>query len=61
MKGEEGVGLQGKPGVRCPIGPQGYPGPDSVHGPPGPPGLPRVSVVNLTDIQYKQIKEELSN
>ena len=64
-KGEEGVGLQGDTG---PIGPRGYPGPDGVHGPQGPPGPqgptgrqgpPGVSVVNLTEVQYKQIREEL--
>ena len=69
VKGEEGVGLQGDTGLPGPIGPRGYPGPDGVHGPqgpPGPPGLrgqqgpPGVSVVNLTEVQYKQIKEELS-
>ena len=64
-KGEEGVGLQGDTG---PIGPRGYPGSDGVHGPQGPPGPqgptgrqgpPGVSVVNLTEVQYKQICEEL--
>ena len=62
-------GPVGHPGRDGPIGPRGYPGPDGVHGPhgpPGPPGLrgqqgpPGVSVVNLTEVQYKQIKEELS-
>ena len=47
---------------RFPIGPRGYPGPDGVHGPHGPPGPPGprgrpgppgVSVVNLTEVQYK--------
>ena len=69
VKGEEGVGLQGDTGLPGPIGPRGYPGPDGVHGPHGPPGPPGprgrqgplgVSVVNLTEVQYKQIKEELS-
>ena len=69
VKGEEGVGLQGDTGLPGHIGPQGYPGPDGVHGPQGPPGPPGargrqgppgVSVVNLTEVQYKQIKEELS-
>ena len=68
VKGEEGVGLQGHPGLPGPIGPQGPPGRVGVLGPHGPPGLPGprgrpgppgVSVVNLTDTQYKQIKEEL--
>ena len=68
VKGEEGVGLQGHPGLPGPIGPQGPPGRVGVLGPHGPPGLPGprgrpgppgVSVVNLTDAQYKQIKEEL--
>ena len=68
-KGEEGVGLPGDTGLPGPIGTRGYPGPDGVRGPQGPPGLPGprgrtgspgVSVVNLTDAQYKQIKEELS-
>ena len=67
-KGEEGVGLRGHPGLPGPIGLQGHPGPNGAHGPHGPPGLPGprgrpgppgVSVVNLTDAQYKQIKEEL--
>ena len=44
------------------IGPRGYPGSDGMqgpHGPPGPPGPrgrpgpPGVSVVSLTDVQYK--------
>ena len=68
MKGDEGVGLRGHPGLPGPIGLQGHPGPNGAHGPHGPPGLPGprgrpgppgVSVVNLTDAQYKQIKEEL--
>jgi len=68
-KGEEGVGLQGDTGLPGPIGPRGYPGPDGERGPQGPPGPPGprgrqgppgVSVVNLTDVQYKQIKKELS-
>ena len=59
-KGEEGVVLQGDTGLPGPIGPRGYPGPDGVHGPRGPPGPPGVSVVNLTEVQYKQIKKELS-
>ena len=68
-KGEESVGLPGDTGLPGPIGPRGHPGPDGVRGPHGPPGLPGprgqpgppgVSVVNLTDAQYKQIKEELS-
>ena len=59
----------GHPGLAGPIGPRGYPGSDGVHGPQGPPGppgprgwqgTPGVSVVNLTEVQYKQIKEELS-
>ena len=59
----------GHRGLDGPIGPRGYPGPDGVHGPQGPPGppgprgrqgTPGVSVVNLTEVQYKQIKEELS-
>ena len=67
-KGEEGVGLQGDTGLPGPIGPQGYPGPDGERGPQGPPGPtgpkgqqgpPGVSVVNLTEVQYKQIREEL--
>ena len=69
VKGEEGVGLQGDTGLPGPIGPRGYPGPDGERGPQGPPGppgargrqgSPGVSVVNLTEVQYKQIKEELS-
>ena len=61
-------GERGPIGHDGPIGPRGYPGPDGVHGPhgpPGPPGLrgqqgpPGVSVVNLTEVQYKQIKEEI--
>ena len=68
VKGEEGIGLQGHRGVPGPIGPRGYPGPDGAHGPSGPPGPPGhrgrqgppgVSVVNLTEAQYKQIKDEL--
>ena len=68
VKGEEGIGLQGHRGGPGPIGPRGYPGPDGAHGPSGPPGPPGhrgrqgppgVSVVNLTEAQYKQIKEEL--
>ena len=68
VKGDEGIGLQGHPGQPGPIGPQGHPGPNGAHGPHGPPGLPGprgrpgppgVSVVNLTDAQYKQITEEL--
>ena len=68
VKGEEGVGLQGDTGLPGPIGPRGYPGPDGERGPQGPPGPPGargqqgppgVSVVNLTDVQYKQIREEL--
>ena len=68
VKGEEGTGLQGHRGVPGPIGPRGYPGPDGAHGPSGPPGPPGhrgqqgppgVSIVNLTEAQYKQIKEEL--
>ena len=67
-KGEEGVGLQGNTGLPGRIGPRGHPGPEGVHGPqglpglPGPrgrPGIPGVSVVNLTDAQYKQIREEV--
>ena len=57
VKGEEGVGLQGDTGLPGPIGPQGPPGPP---GPRGRQGSPGVSVVNLTEVQYKQIKEELS-
>ena len=58
----------GYPGLAGPIGPRGYPGSDGVHGPHGPPGPPGprgqqgppgVSVVNLTDVQYKQIRDEL--
>ena len=69
VKGEEGIGLKGHVGPPGPIGPQGHPGPDGAHGPSGPPGPPGhrgrqgppgVSVVNLTEAQYKQIKEELS-
>ena len=61
-------GPVGHPGRDGPIGPRGYPGPDGVHGPhgpPGPPGLrgrqgpPGVSVLNLTEVQYKQLREEL--
>ena len=52
-KGEEGD--TGPPG---PIGPRGYPGSDGVRGTPGPPGPPGLRV-NLTDAQYKQLKEEL--
>ena len=68
VKGDEGIGLRGYPGLPGPIGLQGHPGPNGAHGPHGPPGLPGprgrpgppgVSVVNLTDAQYKQIKEEL--
>ena len=68
IKGDEGIGLRGSTGQPGPIGPQGPPGRVGVHGPHGPPGLPGprgrpgppgVSVVNLTDAQYKQIKEEL--
>ena len=66
-KGEEGVGLQGDTGQPGHIGPRGYPGPEGVRGLHGPPGLPGprgrtgppgVSVVNLTDAQYKQLQEE---
>ena len=69
MKGDEGVGIQGDTGLPGPIGPRGYRGPDGgrgppgIPGPPGPrgrPGPPGVSVVNLTDAQYKQIREEFS-
>ena len=69
VKGDEGVGLRGHPGLPGPIGPQDPPGLVGAHGPHGPPGLagprgrpgpPGVSVVNLTEAQYKQIKEELS-
>ena len=68
-KGEEGVGLQGDTGQPGAIGPRGFPGPDGERGPPGPPGPPGPrgrqgppgeSVVNLTDVQYKHIMEELS-
>ena len=68
MNEEEGVGLQGDTGLPGPIGPRGYPGPDGERGPQGPPGPPGsrgqqgppgVTVVNLTDVQYKQIREEL--
>ena len=68
VKGDEGIGLRGYPGQPGPIGPQGPPGLVGAHGPRGPPGLqglrgqpgpPGVSVVNLTDAQYKQIKEEI--
>ena len=67
-KGEEGVGLQGDTGLPGAIGPRGYPGSDGVHGPQGPPGPPGprgqqgppgVSVVNLTEVQYKQLRDEL--
>ena len=69
LKGAEGVGLRGHTGLPGSIGPRGYRGPDGTRGPLGPPGLPGprggqgppgVSVVNLTDAQYKQIKKELS-
>ena len=69
VKGDEGIGLRGYPGLPGPIGPHGPPGLVGAHGPHGPPGLagsrgrpgpPGVSVVNLTDAQYKQIKEKLS-
>ncbi len=60
VKGEEGVGLQGDTGLPGPIGPQGYPGPAGEPGRKGSPGATGVSVVNLTEVQYKQIKEELS-
>ena len=66
VKGEEGVGLQGDTGLPGPIGPAGEPGPQGNPGPAGEPGRkgspgpPGVSVVNLTEVQYKQIKEELS-
>ena len=68
-KGEEGIGLPGHPGHPGPIGPRGYPGPDGVHGPTGPPGPPGhrgrqgppgVTKVNLTEAQYKEIRDELS-
>ena len=68
VKGEEGVGLQGDTGLPGPIGPRGYPGPAGERGPQGPPGppgargqqgSPGVSVVNLTEVQYKQIRDEL--
>ena len=68
MKGGKGIGLQGHTGLPGPIGPRGYPGPDGERGPQGPPGLPGprgqqgppgVTVVNLTEVQYKQIREEL--
>ena len=61
-------GERGHPGLEGPIGPRGYPGPDGVHGPQGPPGRPGprgrqgppgVSLVNLTEVQYKQIRYEL--
>ena len=68
--GPDGVrGPIGHPGLSGPRGPRGYPGPYGEHGPQGPPGPPGprgrqgppgVSVVNLTEVQYKQIKEELS-
>ena len=60
--------MKGDTGLPGPIGPRGYPGSDGVHGPHGPPGppgprgqrgLPGASVVNLTDVQYKQLREEL--
>ena len=57
VKGEEGIGLQGDTGLPGPIGPRGHPGPDGARGSQGPPG---VSVANLTEVQYKQIKEKLS-
>ena len=68
-KGEEGVGLQGHTGLPGAIGLRGYRGPDGDRGPHGPPGLPGprgrpgppgVSIINLTDVQYKQMREELS-
>jgi len=59
-KGEEGVGLQGHRGLPGPMGPRGYPGLDGERGPRGQQGPPGASVVNLTDIQYKQIREEVS-
>ena len=68
-KGAEGIGLQGHTGLPGPIGPRGYPGPDGVRGPIGPSGPPGPrgqqgppgeSVVNLTEVQYKQMKDELS-
>ena len=68
--GPDGVrGPIGHPGLSGPRGPRGYPGPYGERGPQGPPGPPGprgrqgppgVSVVNLTEVQYKQIKEELS-
>ena len=67
-KGKVGIGLQGDTGLPGPIGPRGYPGPDGERGPQGPPGPPGprgqqgppgVTVVNLTEVQYKQIREEL--
>ena len=60
------IGPRGYPGLD---GLHGQPGPDGERGPQGPPGspgprgrqgTPGVSVVNLTEVQYKQIKEELS-
>ena len=71
MKGDkgEGVGLQGHTGLPDASGPRGYPGPDGDRGPHGPPGLPGprgrpgppgLSIVSLTDVQYKQMQEELS-
>ena len=65
VKGKVGIGLPGDTGLPGPIGPRGYPGPDGERGPQGPPGLPGprgqpgVSVGNLTEDQYRQIREEL--
>ena len=69
-KGEEGVGVPGNTGRPGSTGRQGVPGPHGMRGPPGPPGAagamgqpgpPGESTVNLTAVQYKQIKEELSS
>ena len=60
LKGVEGIGLKGHRGLPGPIGPRGYSGPPGSPGHRGQQGPPGVTVVNLTDIQYKQMKEELS-
>ena len=64
VKGDPGPegpqGLRGERGVRAEKGLKGAKGENGVPGPQGPPGPPGVSsVVNLTDAQYKQIREEL--
>ena len=64
-------GVNGDPGPEGPQGPRrergvrgekglkGPKGEDGVRGSQGPPGPPGVSVVNLTDVQYKEIWEKL--